>query len=85
MQKNKNKYEKKEEFRPALTKMLPLIPKYPNWITTKNLAKKLNITTTKMHSWIKAIPEDAPIAVDDMSKGVQKYCFIRDMNGKILI
>jgi hypothetical protein len=85
MQKKRKKYVKKAKFRPGLTKMLPLIPLFPEWITTKDLAKKLDITTDRAISWIAGIPEGTPIAVDDLSKGVQKYCYIRDMNGKILI
>jgi hypothetical protein len=85
MQKKRKKYVKKAKFRPGLTKMLPLIPNYPEWITSGSLAKKLNITTDRAISWINGIPEETPIAVDDISKGVQKYCYIVDGNGKILI
>lgn len=85
MQKKRKKYSKRPEFRPGLTRMLPLIPDYPNWITQGELAKKLNITTERVTSWINGIPEETPVAVDDISKGLLKYCFIVDQNGKLLI
>jgi hypothetical protein len=85
MQKTRKKYVKKGRKRPGLAMMLPLIPCFPDWITTGDLAKKMGITTERVNSWIAGIPENEPIAVDDLSKGYQKYCYIRDSAGTILI
>ncbi|MBK5262993.1 MAG: hypothetical protein JJE17_10580 [Peptostreptococcaceae bacterium] len=76
---------RKEKFRQGLTKLLPLIPYYPEWISTGELAKLLGITTMRTISWIKGIPEEIPIALDDISGGGNKYCYIKDKKGNYLI
>lgn len=85
MQKKKSCYVKKGRLRPCLITILPLIPEYPKWVTCSELAKKLGITTDRVQSWIAAIPTTEPIALDDLSKGFKKYCYIRDSSGKLLI
>jgi len=76
---------KKTRKRPGLSRLLPLIPNYPNWITSTELSKSLDISSDRVFSWIAGIPETEPIALDDLSKGRQKYCYIRDSSGRILI
>lgn len=69
----------------GLPAILSLIPNYPNWISSKEMAVSLNTSTSKIYDWVKSIPVETPVAVNDLSKGFQKYCYIRDSSGRILI